>query len=139
MHKSQHGFSVGRSTVTNLLASNAYISQILSRNNSYDIISFDFRKTLEKIPHRFVIPMLSDLGVGGKSLNWFNSFLSDRTFCVKVGSSHFMTADVSSGIIEGSILGPSLHIIFINPLLNSVPIEAFADHLKFIVDTTEHD
>ena len=141
LHKSQHGFSAGRSTITNLLASDAYISQILSRNHSYDIITFDFRKAFEKVPHRFVIQMLSDLGVGGKSLNWFSSFLLDWTFCVKFGSSYFITADISSGVIEGFVLGPSLYAIFINPLLNSVhlPVEAFADDLKFIADTAEHD
>ena len=93
------------------------------------------------MPHRFVIQMLSNLGVGGKSLNWFSSSLSDRTFYVKVDSSYSITADVSSGVIEGSVLRLSLYTIFINPLLNSVhlPAEAFADDLKFIADTTEHD
>ena len=85
--------------------------------------------------------MLSNLGVGGKSLNWFSSSLADRTFYVKVDSSYSITADVSFGVIEGSVLRPSLYTIFINPLLNSVhlPAEAFADDLKFIADTTEHD
>ena len=141
LHKSQYGFNAGRSTVTNLLASDAYISQILSCDHSYNIISFDFRKAFEKVPHPFVIQMLSDLGVGGKSLNWFNSFLSDRIFSVKVGSSYSTTADVSSGVIEGLVLRPNLYTIFINLLLNSVllPVEAFADALKFITDTTEHN
>ena len=98
--------------------------------------------------------MLSDFGVRGKSLNWFSSFLSDRKFCVKVGSflsdrkfcvkvgsSYFITADISSGVIESSVLGLSLYTIFINPLLKSehLPVEAFADDLKFIANTTEHD
>ena len=52
-----------------------------------------------------------------------------------------MTADVFSRVKEGSALEPSLYTIFINPLLNSVHllVEAFADDLKFIADTTEHD
>ena len=82
--------------------------------------------------------MLSDFGVRGKSLNWFSSFLSDRKFCVKVGSSYSITADISSGVIESSVLGLSLYTIFINPLLKSehLPVEAFADDLKFIANTT---
>ena len=85
--------------------------------------------------------MLSDFGVRGKSLNWFSSFLSDRKFCVKVGSSYSITADISSGVIESSVLGLSLYTIFINPLLKSehLPVEAFADDLKFIANTTKHD
>ena len=98
-------------------------------------------KLLRKCHTALLFKCWFDFGVGGKSLIRFSSFLSDRTFRVKVGSNYSIITDVSSEVIEGSVLGLSLYTIFINPLLNNVhlPVEAFANGLKFVANTTDHD
>jgi hypothetical protein len=133
----QHGFTAGRSTLTNLLASETVIANITSARHPYDILSFDFEKAFDKAPHRRVIDAVAALGIGGSALCWLHSFLSRRTFCVRVGNCYSAEAPVTSGVIQGSVLGPTLYNIFLNALLQEInlPAQAYADDLKIIVDT----
>ena len=141
LDSSQHGFTAGRSTLTNLLSTDANISNILSKKHSFDIISFDFLKAFEKAPHHHVVAAIAELGIKGRSLDWFTSFLAGRTFQVRVGEHLSSVNVVSSGVIQGSVLGPALYAIFINSLLRKVrlPIKAFADDFKFVADVNEYD
>jgi hypothetical protein len=136
----QHGFTAGRSTLTNLLASESVIANFASVRHPYDILSFDFEKAFDKAPHQRVIDAVAALGVGGSALSWLNSFLSSRTFCVCVGNCYSAVAPVTSGVIQGSVLGPTLYNIFLNSLLQQInlPAQAYADDLKVIVDTAAH-
>ena len=82
----------------------------------------------------------SDIGIVGPALYWISSFLSERTFCVRVGSCYSLAADVTSGVIQGSTLGPILYDVFIDSLLRVIklPLQAFADNLKFVADVAVH-
>ena len=50
----QHGFTVGRSTLTNLLNCDAAIANIMLAGHSYDLLSFNFMKAFDKVPHNEV-------------------------------------------------------------------------------------
>ena len=82
--KRQHGFFRGRSTVTNTLACDATIADVILTGHAYDLFSFDFKAAFDKVPHRYVIEALAGTGITGTALNWFNSFLSGRSQSVKV-------------------------------------------------------
>jgi ribonuclease P/MRP protein subunit RPP40 len=135
----QHGFISGRSMLTNLLNCNATIAKIVSQHHPYDILSFDFAKAFDKAPHKLVISSLAQHGIEGKALDWLVSFLTGRTFRVRVGECYSRAADVSSGVIQGSILGPILYL-FIDSLLRKLklPTLAFADDVKIIADVTAY-
>ena len=68
------------------------------------------------------------------------NFLSGRSQAVRVGSSLSASADVTSGVIQGSSLGPILFNIFLDGLLNDldIPASAYADDLKFIANLVRH-
>ena len=132
----QHGFTVGRSTLTNLLNCDAAIVDIILAGHSYDLLSFDFMKTFDKVPHIEVHNAVSALNIGGKALEWLDSFLANRTFRVRIGDSISASANVTSGVIQGTSLGPIFYAIFIDGLLRAIrlPSQGYADDFKFIVD-----
>jgi hypothetical protein len=107
----QHGFLPGKSTVTNALACDAAIADVMLAGHAYDLLSFDFKAAFDKLPHRSVITALSGLGVGGTALNWFSSFLSGRTQQVKVNNCLSDICAVASGVIQGSVCGPILFAV----------------------------
>jgi hypothetical protein len=87
LHHAQHGFTCGRSTVTNMLHFDAAITDAASSNHAYDVIAVDFKKAFDKAPHECVLDALKCMGVSGKAHHWFASFLQGRTQQVRVGCS----------------------------------------------------
>ena len=110
----QYGFRAGRSTVANLLACDAAIVKLLDRKEDFDIISFDFQRAFDKVPHDHLLQSLSELNLHPSSLSWFTSFLQDRTQRVVVGKAVSVASDVTSGVPQGSVISPTLFCIFID-------------------------
>ena len=100
----QHGFISGRSTLNNLLDSEAKICDIINSRHPYEILSFDFAKAFDKASHRYVIEAATSFGICGKALEWLSSLSTCRTFRVRVGDALSVSVDVTSGIIQGSTL-----------------------------------
>jgi hypothetical protein len=114
LHPSQHGFTKGKSTLTNLLQCDSHIAECLAKRHPFDIVTFDFCKAFDKASHRSVIEAAVDLGLHGKALLFISSFLSSRTQQVKVGSSLSKIVKVRSGVVQGSVLGPTLFVMLTN-------------------------
>ena len=131
-----HGFTTGHSTLTNLLTCDSTIANIMLAHHPYDILSFDFAKAFDKAPHSSILTAVANIGVGGQALDWLDSYLTNRTFRVRVGSNLSSSTDVTSDVNQGSCIGPTLYRIFIDFLLRKInlPSEAFANNLKFIID-----
>ena len=81
----QLGFISERSTLINLLDSEAKICIIVNSRRTYDILSIDIAKAFDKAPHHYVIDATTSFGICGQALEWLSSFLTCLTFCVRVG------------------------------------------------------
>jgi len=130
----QHGFMPNRSTVTNLSIFCSYISSALESFVQTDVIYTDFPKAFDSVDHEILLNKLEAFGIVGNLLSWFRSYLSSRTQSVRVHDGFSRPIIVSSGVPQGSHLGPLLFSIFINDI-SSVFIDynflLFADDLKF--------
>ena len=99
---------------------------------SVDVIYLYFSKAFDRVPHAHLISKLLGYGIDGLLLKWIDNFLRDRKQRVCVRGSYSSWCNVSSGVPQGSVLGPVLFIIYVNDLPEVVQSKLwmFADDTK---------
>ena len=128
----QYGFITGRSTSLQLLKVLDIWTHILDMGGQIDVIYIDFMKAFDQVPHRRLIGKIESYGIGGDIIGWISDFLYDRTQRVLINGHPSASGKVTSGIPQGSVLGPLLFVIYINVLPDAVDSYAylFADDTK---------
>ena len=135
IRKSQHGFTNNRSCLTNLLEYLEYVTSILDSEDSADVIYLDFSKAFDKVSHRKLIRKLWSYGIRGSLLGWISNWLLGRKQRVVLNGEESDWTDVTSGVPQGSVLGPLLFILYANDLDLGINcrIYKFADDTKLVV------
>ena len=133
LNENQHGFVPGKSTCSQLLEALYDWTSGLDLGDIYDVVTIDFRKAFDVIPHDILVHKLIAVGVCEQSVRWIASFLSSRKQCVCLNGKYSSISDVPSGIVQGSVIGPLLFALYINDLPECCPdckIKLFADDVK---------
>lgn len=132
---SQHGFIRGRSTVSNLILLNDFVSGSMDEGKQVDVVYTDYAKCFDRIDHNILILKLQNAGIRGDLLRWFTSYIRNRSQAVVLESYMSKWMCVPSGVPQGSLLGPLLFLIFISDIdscfQHSYAI-SFADDMKIL-------
>ena len=129
LYELQHGFREKRSCETQLVQLIEDLGRQLITGQQVDLVLLDFSKAFDKVNHLKLLFKLSTHGVKGKTLKWISSFLGGRTQAVVLEGECSPEVSVTSGVPQGSVLGPLLVLLYINDLPENIQsqVRLFAD------------
>ena len=135
----QHGFTHGRSTVTNLIQALNIWTEALSHGIPVDIIYLYYEKAFDKVPHKRLLRELKRLGIRGEVLGWITDFLNERKQRVRINDEYSEYTTVLSGVPQGSVLGPTLFLLYVSQISSLVHnfTSLFADDTKLFTSLTD--
>ena len=128
--RSQFGFRRNHSTETCILTMLNYLYEQIDNGCMGSVIYIDLKKAFDTVSHKIMLRKLSSIGLSAESVDWFASYLTDRSQVTRVSGKSSTNQPINIGVPQGSILGPVLFQIYVNDLplyISNCHVSMFAD------------
>lgn len=131
----QSGFRRGDSPSLQLFRLTHSMMSAVDSGSVVGAVFYDIRKAFDTVWHAALLRKLSLAGISGSLLSWFSDFLTTRSQQVEVGSQLSSPASPLAGVPQGSVLSPTLFLLFIDSVtsVTSSPSNCFADDTSTFV------
>ena len=151
LHDNQSGFRPKFSTSSALMDITEEWLNAIDNGELIGIVMLDLQKAFDTVNHEILIKKLHDYNLSINIINWFVSYLKDRSQITVINGMRSTEQKYTCGIPQGSILGPLLFIMYINDLpdhVSNVHVSMYADdtaifcsskNVNDIVDKLNHD
>ena len=140
LHEQQSGFRKGFSCNDAVLRLVSCCNYFKNKGDYVSLMFLDFKKAFDCVDHSLLLLKLRSVGVTGQFHSLLSSFLSDRFQFVKFNGDVSDLLPINAGVPQGSILAPTLFLVFINDLLQ-LPLHsssfAYADDTAFISHSSD--
>ena len=130
----QYGFRSSRSTADLLTVVSDRIARTFNRPGATQAVACDISKAFDRIWHAGLLHKLKSYGISGQIFGIISSFLSIRRLRVVLDGKSSQEYSINAGVPQGSILVPTLFLLYINDLPDNVicDIAIYVDDASFI-------
>ena len=129
----QYGFRKNHSTELAAIEFVDRVSQSMIKDENPFSIFIDLSKAFDTLDHKILLHKLEHLGIKGNKLEWFKNYLTGRFQYVDIDGVQSKTLPITTGVPQGSILGPTLFLIYINDINTA---SNFLNFICYADDTT---
>ena len=125
LYQDQYGFRKNHSTEMAIINLTTKITEAIENKKFTIGIFLDLSKAFDTVDHSILINKLEYYGIRGIALEWFKSYLSDRSQIVKFHEHRSNMETITCGVPQGSVLGPLLFLLYVNDIHRSSKILSF--------------